>query len=109
MACSWHGVAGTAFASRVKNGAGASPRPGQLTLLCMLRLVVQREPRIIVVRREHVAGLDAAGEVVMAAQVQFVVNRDEPGAAAGAARHVAGYGDHQAARVLPAFAGGTRA
>lgn len=75
----------------------------------MLRLGVQRVPRIIVVRREHMTVLDAAGEIVMAVQVQFVVNRDEPGTTAGTARHVAGNGDHQAARVLPAFAGGTRA
>ena len=53
--------------------------------------------------------LDAASEIVMAAEVQFVANRDEPGATAGAARHVSENGDHQAARVLPAFAGGTQA
>ena len=60
----------------------------------MLRLIVQREPRIVVVRREHMIELDAAREVVMAAQIQFVADRNEPGAAAGTARHVARNRDH---------------
>src|SRR5216683_404443 len=75
----------------------------------MLRLVVKSEPGIIVVGGEHVAVLDAAGEVVMAVDVQVAVDLNEPRAAAGAAGHIAGNGDHRAAPHLPAFAGGRRA
>src|SRR6266851_1557903 len=75
----------------------------------MLCLVVKSEPGIIVVGGEHMAALDAAGEVVMAVEVHVAVDLNEPGAAARAACHIAGDGDHRAAPHLPAFAGGTRA
>ena len=75
----------------------------------MLGLVIKSEPGIIVVGGEHMAVLDAAGEVVMAVDVHVAVDLYEPGATAGAAGHIAGNGDHRAAPHLPAFAGGRRA
>ena len=75
----------------------------------MLRLVEKSVPCIIIVGREHVPWLDNAREIVMAVEVPFVAALYEPGAAAGAARHTARYGDHRATPVLPAFAGRTLA
>ncbi len=68
--------------------------------------VVKRVPGIVVVGREHVVGLDAAGEVVMAVEIPVAADLNEPGTTAGATGHVAGDGDHSATGMLPAFADG---
>ena len=75
----------------------------------MLGLVIKGVPGIIIVRREHVPGLDTAGEVVMAIEVPVAAELNEPGSAAGATGHIAGDGNHGASSMLPAFAGGTLA
>ena len=46
-------------------------------------------------------GLETAGEVVMAVEVQAVADPNEPGSAAGATGHTAGDGDHGATPMLP--------
>src|SRR5579884_488568 len=51
--------------------------------------------------------LDSAGEVVMATEVPVVAALDKPGAATGAAGHIAGDGDNRAASEIPELAGGT--
>ena len=73
----------------------------------MLGLVVKSVPDIIIVGREHVPGLETAGEVIMAVEVQVAADLNEPGATAGATGHIAGDGDHRATPMLPACAGGT--
>src|SRR5579859_1676113 len=51
--------------------------------------------------------LETADEVVMAVEIPVAAALNEPGAATGAAGHIAGNGDHRAAPMLPAFARGT--
>src|SRR5579883_2899991 len=51
--------------------------------------------------------LNGAGEVVMAAEVPVVAALDKPGAATGAAGHIAGNGNDRAAGEIPELAGGT--
>src|SRR5258708_1288032 len=66
----------------------------------ILGLIVQGIPGIIVVRREHMAGLQTAGEVVMAVEIPVAVNLNKPGASAGATGHIAGNRNHRATRVI---------
>ena len=78
--------------------------------LGMLGLVVKSVPGSIIVGREHVPGLETAGEVVMAVEVPVAVRiLNEPGATAGATGHSAGDRDHRATPMLPDFAEGTLA
>src|SRR5260370_28937406 len=72
--------------------------------LCLLGLVVKSVPGIIIVGREHMPVLEAAGKVVMAVEVPVAADLNEPGAAAGATGHIAGDGDHRATPMLPAGA-----
>ena len=56
------------------------------------------------------AGLDGTGEIIMAIEIPVSTALNKPAAAAGAAGHITGDGDHRAAGVLPegtsgAFAG----
>src|SRR5437764_3120115 len=74
--------------------------------LRILGLVVKSVPGIIIVGREHVPGLETAGEVVMAVEVPVAADLNEPGATAGATGHIAGDGDHAAPSMLPGFAQG---
>ena len=77
--------------------------------LRLLGLVVKSVPGIIIVGREHVPGLQTAGKVVMAVEVQVAAALSEPGTTAGATGHTAGDGDHTAPSMLPDGAGGTLA
>ena len=54
----------------------------ELISLCMLGLVVESVPGIIIVRREHMAGLETAGEIVMAVEVPVATDLNKPGATA---------------------------
>src|SRR5436305_161029 len=71
----------------------------------MLCLIVKGIPGIVIVRREHVPGLEAADEVVVTVDVPVVAVLHEPRATTRAAGHVTGDGDHRASSVLPAGAG----
>ncbi len=77
--------------------------------LCLLGLGVKSVPGIIIVGREHVPGLEKAGEVVMAIEVPVAADLNEPGATAGATGHIASDGDHRATSMLPTGARGTLA
>src|SRR5947209_814324 len=71
----------------------------------MLGLIVKGIPGIIIIRREHVPGLEAADEVVMAVDVPVIADLHKPGTTTGAASHAARDGDHRTSSVLPAGAG----
>lgn len=65
-----------------------------------MRVVVQRVPRVVVVGREHVAGLGGAGKIVVSIEIPAIAALDEPAATAGTTSHVAGNGDDSAACVI---------
>src|SRR5581483_9618876 len=73
----------------------------------MLSFVIESVPGIIVVGREHVAGLDRGGEIVMAVEIPVAFHLNEPAATTGTTGHIARNGDDGATCKLPLFANRT--
>jgi hypothetical protein len=77
-----------------------SPTSTCFPVLCTLSLVVKSVPGAIIVGREHVTGLHAAGEVVMAVEIPVAIDLNKPGTTTGTTGQIAGYGDYLTACIL---------